>query len=135
MDFLGATNSGDGPYSTFIGGVASLPGAVLGAAYIKGAEWFLPGNWQFLASGVGVLIVLLVLPGGLGGLVTQLRDEGLKAVARRRRLDVPSLLADRAGAEAPPRVSVPSVLDRDDVGVPDGPPAEATLAVTAGPEP
>jgi branched-chain amino acid transport system permease protein len=118
-----------------IGGVASLPGAVLGAVYIKGAEWFLPGNWQFLASGVGVLIVLLVLPGGLGGLITQLRDEGLKAVARRRQLDVPSLLSDRAGAEAPPRVSVPSVRHRDDVVVPAGPPAGATVAATTGPEP
>ena len=92
-----------------IGGVASLPGAVLGAVYIKGAEWFLPGNWVFLASGVGVLAVLMVLPGGLGGALTQLRDEGLKAIARRRSLEVPSLLADRAGSEAPPRLSAPPV--------------------------
>jgi branched-chain amino acid transport system permease protein len=88
-----------------IGGVASLPGAILGALYVKGAEFFLPGNWVYLASGLGVLVVLMVLPGGLGGAVTQLRDEGLKAIARRRHLVVPSLLADHADADAPPRVS------------------------------
>lgn len=88
-----------------IGGVASVPGALLGALYIKGSEWFLPATWQFLASGIGVLIVLLVLPAGLGGLFVQLRDEGLRAVARRRRLVVPSLLADRGGADLAPRVT------------------------------
>jgi branched-chain amino acid transport system permease protein len=90
-----------------IGGVASVSGAVLGALYIKGTEWFLPATWQFLASGIGILIVLMVLPAGLGGLFVQLRDEGLKAVARRRKLVVPSLLADEAGPEIAPRVKAP----------------------------
>jgi hypothetical protein len=48
---------------------------------------------------------------------------------------VPSLLSDRAGTEAPPRVSAPSALNRDAVLVPNGPPAGATVAVIAGPEP
>jgi branched-chain amino acid transport system permease protein len=105
---------GSGPYDpgqnlvvftmAVIGGVASVPGALLGALYIKGSEWFLPASWQFLASGIGVLLVLLILPAGLGGLFARLRDEALKAVARRRGVDVPALLADTGGAELPPPV-------------------------------
>ena len=40
-----------------VGGITSLPGALLGAAYLQGVRWFLPLEWQFLASGVGVLLV------------------------------------------------------------------------------
>lgn len=107
-----------------IGGVASVPGALLGALYIKGSEWFLPPTWQFLASGTGILIVLMVLPAGLGGLFVQLRDEGLRAVARRRKLIVPSLLADQAGAELAPRVTAPPS---------PAIPAAATAGVAAAP--
>jgi branched-chain amino acid transport system permease protein len=77
-----------------VGGVTSLGGAVLGALWLQGTGWFLPLDWQFLASGVGVLLVLLVLPGGLGGLVSSLRDHGLRWVATRRGIVVPSILAD-----------------------------------------
>lgn len=77
-----------------IGGLGSLPGAVLGAVYVRGADFFLPLDWQFLATGVGLLAVLLLLPSGLGGLLADLRDGALRRVARRRGLVVPSLLAD-----------------------------------------
>jgi branched-chain amino acid transport system permease protein len=96
---------GNGPYDpgqnltiftmVVIGGVTSLPGAVLGALYLQGTRWFLPGDWQVLASGAGVLLVLLLAPGGLGSLVAKGRDRALRAVAGRRRVDVPSLTADR----------------------------------------
>lgn len=78
-----------------VGGVTSLPGALLGALYLLGTRWFLPIEWQFLATGFGVLLVLMLLPSGLGGLLFSLRDHGLRWVARRRQLVVPSLLADR----------------------------------------
>ena len=78
-----------------IGGMASLPGAVLGAAYIRGAQYFLPGNWQLIASGLGMLVVLWILPGGLGAAVVRVRDAYLRWVADRRGIVVPSLLADR----------------------------------------
>src|SRR5439155_5161522 len=77
-----------------IGGLGSLPGAILGAAYIRGAEFFLPRGWQLIASGGGIIALLLFLPGGLGGLLYQLRDGFLRKVAERRRMLVPSLLAD-----------------------------------------
>jgi branched-chain amino acid transport system permease protein len=78
-----------------IGGLGSLPGAVLGAAYIFSVQWFLPNQWEFLASGVGLLLVLMLLPGGLGAAIADLRDGLLRFVARRRNMIVPSLLADR----------------------------------------
>lgn len=77
-----------------IGGLGSLPGTVLGAVYVRGAEFFLHGGWELVASGVGILVLLLFLPEGLGGLVYNLRDKYLRWVAHRRGLVVPSLVAD-----------------------------------------
>ncbi|CAB4575382.1 unannotated protein [freshwater metagenome] len=66
--------------SAVIGGLGSLGGALLGALYLRGTQWFITsGEWQLLSSGVGVLFVLLVLPGGLGSLWVRIRD----AVVRR----------------------------------------------------
>ena len=77
-----------------IGGLGSVPGAILGAVYVRGAQWYFPLQWQFLATGAGLLLVLLVLPGGLGGALADLRDTLLRQVAKRRGIVVPSLLAD-----------------------------------------
>jgi branched-chain amino acid transport system permease protein len=80
-----------------VGGLGSLLGAALGALYLQGGQWFLPGaRWQNLASAVGVLLVLLIIPGGLGDLVYRVRDNWLRWVARRHDIIVPSLLADVA---------------------------------------
>ncbi len=77
-----------------IGGLGSLPGAVLGAIYVRGAEFFLRAGWALVASGAGILVLLLFLPEGLGGLVYSQRDRYLRWVARRRGILVPSLVAD-----------------------------------------
>jgi branched-chain amino acid transport system permease protein len=77
-----------------VGGLGSVSGAVIGALFLKGGEWFLDDTWRLFASSIGVLLVLLLLPGGLGGAVFRLRDLGLRWVARRHGLVVPSLLAD-----------------------------------------
>jgi branched-chain amino acid transport system permease protein len=79
-----------------VGGLGSLVGAVLGAVFLQGGGWFLPTEFQLFATGVGVLVVLLVLPGGLGGLVWRVRDLWLRSVARRHDVVSASLLADRA---------------------------------------
>ncbi len=61
--------------ASVVGGLGALLGGVLGAVYLKGIEWFVPSaEWRFLASATGVLIVLLVLPGGLVSLVVRVRD-------------------------------------------------------------
>ncbi len=71
-----------------VGGMTSLAGAVLGALFLFGARWFLDPEWQFLASGIGVLLVLLLAPGGLAGLAYRARDRWLRAVATREGLAV-----------------------------------------------
>ena len=78
-----------------IGGLGSIPGAVLGAIYVYGAQYLLKPGFQFLATGAGELILLMFLPGGLGELVFRIRDALLRLVANRRDLLVPSLVADR----------------------------------------
>lgn len=84
-----------------IGGLGSLGGALLGALYVRGAQYFLPGTWALLASGTGLLLVLMILPGGLGAAVADARDGYLRWVARRRNILVPSLVADRRADEGP----------------------------------
>lgn len=76
-----------------LGGVGSPMGAVLGALYLQGTRWFLPPEWQLLASGGGVLFILLILPSGLGGLVVRGRDAWLGRLATNRNLDVPGFTA------------------------------------------
>jgi branched-chain amino acid transport system permease protein len=76
-----------------VGGVGSLLGGLLGALFLKGGQYFLPGaQWQGLVSAVGVLLVLMVLPGGLSDVVYRLRDAGLRWIAQRRGIAVPSLV-------------------------------------------
>ncbi|HXW38627.1 MAG TPA: hypothetical protein VEJ44_02950, partial [Acidimicrobiales bacterium] len=80
-----------------VGGLGSLLGAVLGALYLEGGQWFLPGaDWQALTSAVGVLLVLMIIPGGLSDALYRARDGLLRRYARRRNISVPSLVADRA---------------------------------------
>jgi branched-chain amino acid transport system permease protein len=83
-----------------IGGLGSIPGAVLGAIYVYGSIYLLKPGFQFLATGAGLLILLMFLPGGLGELVFRTRDRLLRLVADRRRILVPSLVADRRDLDA-----------------------------------
>jgi ABC-type branched-subunit amino acid transport system ATPase component/ABC-type branched-subunit amino acid transport system permease subunit len=84
-----------------VGGLGSVPGAILGAVFIKSTEWFntiVPLRFRFLftfaGSGIGLIVVLWLLPGGLGSVLYRVRDMWLRAVARRRNMVVPSLIAD-----------------------------------------
>lgn len=74
-----------------VGGLGSLPGALLGALFVRGVTWWLPVDWQILATGAGMLVVLLVFRGGLGAALADARDALLRRVARRRELPVPAL--------------------------------------------
>jgi branched-chain amino acid transport system permease protein len=89
-----------------VGGLGSLAGAVLGALYLNGGKWFLPAPWNQLPSAVGVLLVLMILPGGLGNLLYRGRDALLRRLARTRGIVVSSLLADSAGDDAPDAIKV-----------------------------
>ncbi len=90
-----------------IGGLGSIPGALIGAVYVVGAQYFLPSWGPFLATGIGMLLFLLVFPGGLGQIVYDTRDRILRRIARREGIVSASLLADL-------RVPTPeSLIDAD----------------------
>ena len=78
-----------------IGGMGSLSGAILGAIYVRGTQYFLPAQFQLAVTGFGVLLLLWLFPGGLGQILFALRDRYLRWVAARRQLLVPSLVADK----------------------------------------
>ena len=91
-----------------IGGLGSIAGPLIGAAYVGFAEIVgtnLTGLPLFSdgALGIGTVLLLLFAPGGLGEVVFGIRDAMLRRVADRYRIEVPSLLADRraTGDRAP----------------------------------
>jgi len=98
-----------------IGGLGSLPGAVLGAVYVYGAQYLLPPGWSLVATGAGIVVLLMFFPGGLGDIVYRGRDALLRILAARRGLVVPSLLADKRTAGAAEPVPAPLRLLTDDV--------------------
>lgn len=56
------------------GGVTTVTGAILGALWILGIPYMLGSNFGVLSSGLGVLIMLQILPGGLASLAFRIRD-------------------------------------------------------------
>jgi branched-chain amino acid transport system permease protein len=78
-----------------IGGMGSMTGAVIGAVYVRTIQFYLPAQYQFLATGFGMLVLLLIFPGGLGEIVFRVRDRWLRRYANKHSIVVPSLLADR----------------------------------------
>lgn len=77
-----------------IGGLGSLPGALLGATYFFVTQYMVSGLLSLFLSGSGMLVVLMVVPGGIGAVVYGWRDSALRWVAKRRGIVVPSLVAD-----------------------------------------
>jgi branched-chain amino acid transport system permease protein len=78
-----------------IGGMGSMTGAVIGAVYVRTIQFYLPNEYQFLATGFGMLFLLLVFPGGLGEIVFRFRDRLLRRFAEKQQIVVPSLVADK----------------------------------------
>jgi hypothetical protein len=98
-----------------IGGLGSIPGAVLGALYLEGLPALFGANptIQFLTSGLGLIAFILYLPGGLGELLHRLGDActiGLRVAQDRLH-------------RGPPGGSPPDGLPPD--GSPPGVPAQA----------
>ena len=89
---------------TVIGGIGSLPGAILGAVFVVGLP-LLPGlrdidQIQLLTTGLGLLVILLFLPGGLAEGMFRIRDSWLRRIAAKHNIHVPSLVADSRVEEA-----------------------------------
>ena len=78
-----------------IGGLGSIPGSLLGTIYVFTMQYYMLPEYRFLATGFGLLALLLVLPGGIGAGFAELRDSALRWTAKRRNILVPSLVADR----------------------------------------
>jgi branched-chain amino acid transport system permease protein len=94
-----------------VGGLGSIGGVILGAVYVKGIQYFLTQpEWSFLSSGAGLLLILLLMPDGLGGAVGRGRDGLLRWYAKRRGIRVPSLVADTRLAAAIPDVDMADAL-------------------------
>jgi ABC-type branched-subunit amino acid transport system ATPase component/ABC-type branched-subunit amino acid transport system permease subunit len=56
------------------GGVTTVTGAIVGALWVQGIPYFFGSNVGLLSSGIGLLVVLLLLPGGLASLLFRVRD-------------------------------------------------------------
>jgi ABC-type branched-subunit amino acid transport system permease subunit len=82
-----------------IGGLGSIPGAILGALYLEGLPALFGANQtiQFLTSGLGLIAFILYLPGGLAELLHRLGD--IVTVGIRSGQD--RLLGRRAGTATP----------------------------------
>jgi ABC-type branched-subunit amino acid transport system ATPase component/ABC-type branched-subunit amino acid transport system permease subunit len=109
-----------------LGGLGSIPGALLGAIYFEGAQYFLTGSGRLLATGGGVLVLLMFIPGGLGELMYNVRDRVLRLIAARRGLSVPSL------AEHPVFEDASTAEGAAEIGA-AGPPPEITEELPTGP--
>jgi hypothetical protein len=80
-----------------IGGIGSVSGAILGAAFQAGSQFFPTGDpifGFFLNRHVILIIVLFIAPGGLASIAYAMRDSILRIVAQRRQMVVPALFAD-----------------------------------------
>ena len=101
-----------------IGGLGSIPGALLGALFVRGVTWWLPVEWQILATGAGMLVVLLVFRGGFGAAFADLRDVGLRRVAARRGIAAPGLVAETPMPRRPATPSATPIHGTTDLGQP-----------------
>jgi ABC-type branched-subunit amino acid transport system ATPase component/ABC-type branched-subunit amino acid transport system permease subunit len=102
-----------------IGGLGSISGALIGVTLVEIATYGLP-QYQDLIAGAGMLLVLMIVPGGLGRIMEMGRDVLLRAVARRRGLDVPTI-ARRA-----------SIVDDADLVTPVPAPEQAVATTLRG---
>jgi ABC-type branched-subunit amino acid transport system ATPase component/ABC-type branched-subunit amino acid transport system permease subunit len=84
-----------------IGGTASIGGALAGVALIQWIAIQFPTS-QLLLTGVGVLLVLVVVPSGLAGVAERLRDRILTLMARRRGWDTSVWADSEAGDDNAP---------------------------------
>ena len=93
-----------------IGGLGSIPGAILGALYLEGLPAIFGSNQtiQFLTSGLGLVAFILYLPGGLAELLHRFGDVvtiGIRSVLHRDPTDVPGPHLSAPAAVQPPALA------------------------------
>lgn len=82
-----------------VGGISSVPGAIIGSLYYNLTTYFNLQNpiFDVVLKNSGpffLLLLLYVAPGGVISIVTKMRDSVLRIIAQRRQIIVPSLFAD-----------------------------------------
>jgi ABC-type branched-subunit amino acid transport system permease subunit len=99
-----------------IGGLGSIPGAILGALYLEGLPALFGSNptIQFLTSGLGLIAFILYLPGGLAQVLHRLGDVitvGIRSAQQRYSGDGPDSPApdDHLSEPVPPPSGGPPV--------------------------
>ncbi len=86
--------------TSVIGGLGSVTGAIIGVLLFRYLETVTAlGQIRAGLTGGLLLVVLLVLPGGIGQLLYGVRDRWLIWVANRHEILVPSLVADKRDAK------------------------------------
>jgi branched-chain amino acid transport system permease protein len=102
-----------------IGGVGSVAGGILGAAFQSVVTLFPlndPTLVFFLNQQFGVIIILFLAPGGLAAIAYAFRDAIFRIVAQRRQIVVPALMADYDPAIAE-RQLIPLGEEEPDTGL------------------
>jgi branched-chain amino acid transport system permease protein len=80
---------------TMVGGIGTTSGALFGAAYLGIVTFMIRQEvLRNIVTSGGLLLLLVLAPGGLASLLTQARDSALRIVALRRGIAAPSLFAD-----------------------------------------
>lgn len=97
---IDASTYGVGPsirvfVTVVIGGLTSIPGAIVGAVILESIRLFGSETLSLLTTGPGLLLILMFLPGGFAEAIFRTRDAALRWVANRHGIHVPSLVADR----------------------------------------
>jgi hypothetical protein len=78
-----------------------------------------------MGSGLGLVIILMLLPGGVGSVLFRARDSVLRRLAERRGIVVPSLVADKLVTAEADRLMVTAPAAAEMTTVPPTSPAEA----------
>ncbi|HRE02248.1 MAG TPA: branched-chain amino acid ABC transporter permease, partial [Ilumatobacteraceae bacterium] len=115
--------------SAIIGGLGSITGVVIGATYI-GVTSRLPDEWRILATSLSVLLILLVMPSGLGSQIVKVRDIIARAAQRRAGIEAngdPSVAAADAAEAAAAVRSAATNRATDGANLLDGTPAATML--------
>ena len=52
-----------------LGGVTTIAGAILGAIWVRGIPAIFGANFGILTSGLGLIVILILAPGGLASII------------------------------------------------------------------
>jgi ABC-type branched-subunit amino acid transport system ATPase component/branched-subunit amino acid ABC-type transport system permease component len=108
-----------------IGGASSIGGTLAGVALVRWLAYVFP-RYQFLLAGVGVLVILMIVPGGLGQAFERVRDRYATWCARRRGvtlLDELETIEEPVGEPPQPQSASRSTVAPGPGGHPPHPPS------------